>query len=44
VSKNGYPLSYSLFNGSQFEGRTMIPLIDDFVKQFNLDDFVVVAD
>ena len=44
VSKDGYPLSYSLFNGSQFEGRTMIPLIDDFVKRFNLDDFVVVAD
>jgi hypothetical protein len=44
VSKDGYPLSYSLFNGAQFEGRTMIPLIDDFVKRFNLDDFVVVAD
>jgi transposase len=44
VSRDGYPLSYSLFNGSQFEGRTMIPLIDDFVKRFNLDDFVVVAD
>lgn len=44
VSKDGYPLSYSLFNGSQFEGRTMIPLIDDFVKRFNLVDFVVVAD
>ena len=44
VSKDGYPLSYSLFNGSQFEGRTMIPLIDDFVKRFNLVDFVVIAD
>jgi transposase len=44
VSKDGYPLSYSLFNGSQYEGRTMIPLVDDFVKRFNLDDFVVVAD
>lgn len=44
VSKDGYPLSYALFNGSQYEGRTMIPLVDDFVKRFNLDDFVVVAD
>lgn len=26
VSRNGYPLSYSLFNGSQFEGRTMLPI------------------
>lgn len=44
VSKDGYPLSYSLFNGSQYEGHTMLPVIDDFVYRFNLDDFVVVAD
>ena len=40
-----YPLSYSLFNGSQYEGFTMIPMIDDFKQRFNLGkDFVVVAD
>jgi transposase len=44
VSRDGYPLSYSLFNGSQYEGRTMIPMVEDFVNRFNLDDFVVVAD
>ena len=45
VSEGGYPLSYSLFNGSQYEGFTMIPIIDDFKRRFNLgDDFVVVAD
>lgn len=44
VSKDGYPLSYSIFNGSQYEGRTMLPIVDDFVRRFNLDDFVVVAD
>ncbi len=44
VSRNGYPLSYSLFNGSQFEGRTMLPIVDDFVQRFNLTDFVVVSD
>jgi transposase len=44
VSIGGYPLSYSLFNGSQYEGRTMIPIVEDFVRRFNLDDFVVVAD
>jgi len=26
VSRDGYPLSYSLFNGSQYEGRTMLPI------------------
>lgn len=44
VSMDGYPLSYSVFNGSQYEGRTMIPIIDDFVQRFELTDFVVVAD
>jgi hypothetical protein len=44
VSRGGYPLSYSIFNGSQYEGRTMIPIVEDFVKRFNLEDFVVVAD
>ena len=44
VSKEGYPLSYSVFNGSQYEGRTMLPVVDDFVQRFNLDDFIVVAD
>jgi len=44
VSRGGYPLSYSLFNGSQYEGYTMIPIVEDFVQRFDLDDFVVVAD
>lgn len=44
VSKEGYPLSYSVFNGSQYEGRTMLPVVEDFVQRFKLDDFVIVAD
>lgn len=44
VSKGGYPLSYSLFNGSQYEGRTMLPIVEDFVHRFELEDFIVVAD
>jgi transposase len=44
VSKGGYPLAYSLFNGSQYEGRTMLPVVEDFIHKFNLNDFVVVAD
>lgn len=44
VSKEGYPLSYSIFNGSQYEGRTMLPVVDDFVSKFKLNDFVIVAD
>jgi len=44
VSEQGYPLSYSMFNGTQYEGHTMIPIVDDFVRRFSLDDFVLVAD
>lgn len=44
VSEDGYPLSYSIFNGSQYEGFTIMPVIDDFVRKFSLKDFVVVAD
>lgn len=44
VSKDGYPLTYSLFNGSQYEGWTMLPIVEDFVQRFDLDDFIVVAD
>ena len=45
VSRGGYPLSYSLFNGSQYEGYTMLPIVDDFVQRFRLGkDFVVIAD
>ncbi len=44
VSRGGYPLSYSIFNGAQYEGRTMLPIVEDFVTRFKLNDFVVVAD
>ena len=45
VSEGGYPLSYSVFNGKQYEGYTMIPMIDDFRQRYGLgNDFVVVAD
>lgn len=46
VSKDGYPLSYSIFNGSQYEGWTMLPVVDDFISKFNINknDFVLVAD
>lgn len=44
VSQDGYPLAYSLFSGSQYEGRTMLPVVEDFARRFELDDFVIVAD
>lgn len=44
VSRQGYPLSYSIFNGSQYEGRTMLPIVEEFVSRFKLSEFVIVAD
>lgn len=46
VSEGGYPLHYSIHRGDRYEGRTMIPAVNRFMKMFGLDksDFVVVAD
>lgn len=44
VSKGGYPLAYDIFEGSQFEGHTMLPVINSFKEKYQLDKLVVVAD
>lgn len=44
VSKGGYPLAYDIFSGNQFEGHTMLPIIEAFKSKYNLDKLVVVAD
>jgi transposase len=44
VSDGGYPLAYSIHEGNKYEGHTMLPVVKDFVKRFDLKDFVVVAD
>jgi transposase len=44
VSEGGYPLAYSIHEGNKYEGHTMLPVIEDFVKRFGLMDFVIVAD
>jgi transposase len=44
VSAGGYPLAYSIHEGNKYEGHTMLPAVESFVKEFNLADFVVVAD
>jgi transposase len=44
VSDGGYPLAYSIYEGNQYEGHTMLPVVEDFVKKFDLKDFIIVAD
>jgi transposase len=44
VSEGGYPLAYSVHEGNKYEGHTMLPVVEDFVKKFGFNDFVIVAD
>ena len=44
VSLNGYPLAYCIHEGNKYEGHTMMPVIEEFVRKYELDHFVVVAD
>ena len=36
VSKDGCLLLNSVFNGTQYEGRTMLTIVEDIVQRFNL--------
>ncbi|MBK8927324.1 MAG: IS1634 family transposase [Crocinitomicaceae bacterium] len=44
VSKEGFPVSYEVFSGNTFEGHTIIPVINDFIKRNGVQNFTVVAD
>ena len=44
TDETGFPLRAGAFEGSKAETATMIPMINDFMDAYNLDDVVVVAD
>lgn len=44
VSMGGYPLAYCIHKGDKYEGHTMLPVINDFIRKYGLEDFIVVAD
>jgi transposase len=44
VSEGGYPLTYQVFEGSKFEGNTLMPVIEAFKEKYQLEKIVVVAD
>jgi transposase len=44
VAKNGYPLAYDIFEGTKFEGHTMMPIINGFKETYKIEKFLVVAD
>lgn len=44
VSIGGYPLAYTIHEGNKYEGHTMLPVIERFINEYQLKDFIVVAD
>jgi transposase len=44
VSKGGYPLAYEIFEGKQYEGHTLLPVIAAFKARYKLDEMIVIAD
>ena len=44
VSKEGFPIAYEIFAGNTFEGHTIIPVVNDFIKKHSVKEFTVVAD
>ena len=44
MSLDGYPLAYCIHEGNKYEGHTMLPMIESFIRKYELENFVVVAD
>lgn len=44
VSIGGCPLAYCIHEGNKYEGHTMLPVVTEFVRKYELEDFIVVAD
>ena len=44
VNKDGFPLSFAVFEGNKFEGHTLIPVILALKKRHKISTLTVVAD
>ena len=44
VGLGGYAIGYDIFEGSIYEGHTLIPFLEKIALRFNLDKPIVVAD
>lgn len=44
VGKNGYPISYNIFQGNTSETKTLIPVLEDFQKKYTIERPIIVAD
>ncbi|MEO6347679.1 MAG: IS1634 family transposase [Aquaticitalea sp.] len=44
VTKEGFPIAYEVFSGNTFEGHTIIPVVNKFIKKNTIKNFTIVAD
>lgn len=44
VTQDGFPIAYEVFKGNTFEGHTMLPVINAFIKKHKVRNFTVIAD
>ena len=44
VTQSGFPLSYNVFAGNTFEGKTMLPVLEEFLSKHPETKPIVVAD
>jgi transposase len=44
VTQAGFPLAYDVFAGNTFEGKTMLPVVEDFIAKHPETKPIVVAD
>lgn len=44
VTQSGFPLSYEVFAGNTFEGKTMLPVVEKFISDYPQAKPIVVAD
>jgi transposase len=44
VTQSGFPLSYQVFAGNTFEGKTMLPVVEKFISEHPLAKPIIVAD
>ncbi len=44
VTHSGFPLSYEVFPGNTFEGKTMLPVIEKFINKHKNTKPIIVAD
>lgn len=44
VGRNGYPIGYDIFEGNTFEGHTLLPVLKQIGRKYDLPKPIVIAD